>query len=238
MASKVGKAVLELTIDDKEYKFKLDDAGKRAKATAKDVASISTILKAQAFLDFAKVAVQAVAAVGKELVDLAQRGSEVEGVQSTFDRLTTAIGSTKAEMLDTVRGATKGLISDFDLMAAGNKALLLGLPVTAKSLGTMGEAAVVLGRAMKQDAAKSFDDLITALGRGSPMILDNLGLSVKVGEANEAYARSLGKSADALSDAEKKQAFYNAAMAAAAAKVAEIGGIHLTLADMVTVARV
>ncbi len=237
MANK-AKAVLELTIDDKEYRFGLEDASKRAKDTAKDVASISKLLKAQAFIDFGREAVQALVAVGKEVVELAQRGAEVDGVQSAFDRLTSAIGSSRDAMLDTARSATKGLISDFDLMAAGNKALLLGLPVTAQSLGTMGQAAVVLGRAMKQDAAKSFDDLITALGRSSPMILDNLGLSVKVGAANEAYARSLGKSADALTDAEKKQAFYNAAMAAAAAKVAEIGGIHLTLADMVNIARV
>src|SRR5690606_14115048 len=82
-----------------------------------------------------------------------------------------------------------------------------------------------------QDATKSLDDLITALGRSSPMILDNLGLSVKVGEANEAYARALGKTADALTDAERKQAFMNAAMTAAEEKVRTLGSQQLTAAD-------
>ncbi len=141
-------------------------------------------------------------------------------------------------MLGSMRGATSGLISDFDLMAAANKAILLGLPVTASSMGTLAQAATVLGRAMGRDAKTSIDDMTTALGRSSPMILDNLGLSVKVGEANEAYARSLGKSADALTEGEKKQAFYNAAMAAAQQKVADLGGVHLTFGDRVQQARV
>ena len=56
---------------------------------------------------------------------------------------------------------------------------------------------------MGQDATKSLDDLITALGRSSPMILDNLGLSVKLGEANEKYAQKLGKTAGKDKKAQK-----------------------------------
>lgn len=233
---RVGKAVFEIGADDTEMRQIYAQLLKNTEQVANQTKSIGSNLNVAAFKQFGEIAFKAVAAVGEKIVELAQRGAEVDGVQSAFDKLTTSVGSTRDAMLDASRSATKGLISDFDLMAAGNKAMLLGLPVTAQSLGTMGEAAVVLGRAMKQDATKSFDDLITALGRGSPMILDNLGLSVKVGEANEAYARSLGKSADALTEAEKKTAFYNAAMEAAKAKVAEVGGINLTLADMVTIA--
>ena len=131
--------------------------------------------------------------------------------------------------------ATKGLISDFDIMQAANKAMLLGLPVTTESMGTMAKAATVLGRAMGQDATKSLDDLTTALGRGSPLILDNLGLTVKVGEANAAYARQLGKTTSQLTEGEKKMAFYNAAMEAAKVKVAELGGVTLTAADHLAV---
>jgi len=98
-------------------------------------------------------------------------------------------------------------------------------------MADLSEAAIVLGRVMGQDATKSLDDLTTALGRSSPLILDNLGLTVKVGEANKAYAATLGKTTKELTDAEKKMAFYNAAMDAAKSKVAELGEVQLTFAD-------
>ena len=186
----------------------------------------------------AGLAVTAVAAATGAVVALATHGTKIQSMQSSFDSLTGAIGESSRAMLGELRTATTGLVSDFDLMAASNKAMLLGLPVTTESMATMAQAATVLGRAMGQDAKKSLDDLTTALGRGSPLILDNLGLTVKVGEANEAYAKSLGKASSDLSEAEKKMAFYNAAMTAARSKVAELGGVHVTLGDQIQQARV
>jgi len=141
---------------------------------------------------FAGLAVGAIGAATGAIVALGVRGSKVEGIKSSFEALSRAAGESADVMLGSMRAATHGLVSDFDLMAAANKAMLLGLPVTSESMGTMAKAATVLGRAMDQDATKSLDDLTTALGRSSPLILDNLGLTVKVGEANEAYAKTLG----------------------------------------------
>jgi hypothetical protein len=56
---------------------------------------------------------------------------------------------------------------------------------------------------------QAFDRLVTGLGRGSAKILDDLGIIVHVTQINEAYATSLGKTADQLTDAEKKQALVN-----------------------------
>ena len=120
--------------------------------------------------------------------------------------------------IDAIRKSTGGLVTDMEAMQAANKAMLLDLGLTDAQMGDLAATATVLGRAMGQDANKSLDDLITALGRSSPMILDNLGITVNVSKANEVYAKTLGKSADALTDAEKKQAFMNAALTAAAAK--------------------
>lgn len=234
---RIAEAVLVLSIDDKEYKATLKQIPKDADRAAAAVKGIGQAVDFAVFKEFGQMVAGAFKAVGAEFEQLVTRGAEVQGIETAFSNLTSAIGETKDSMLSTSQQATKGLISDFDLMAAGNKALLLGLPVTAESFGGMAKAATVLGRAMGQDAKKSFDDLITALGRGSPMILDNLGITVKVSDANETYAKSIGKSADSLTDAEKKQAFYNAATEAAAAKVATIGDLQLTLADSILIAR-
>jgi len=178
-------------------------------------------------------ALNALASAVRGLGDFLVRGGEVAAMRGSFVALSGGIEIADARV-KAIRNSTQGLVSSFDIMKASNKAMLLDLGLTTTQMGQLANTAVVLGRAMGQDATKSLDDLITALGRSSPMILDNLGLSVKVGEANEAYARALGKTSAALTDAEKKQAFMNAAMEAAADKVNTIGGLHLTAADRVS----
>lgn len=171
-----------------------------------------------------------IAAFGAES---AARGAQLEQLSSSFTKLAGS-GDQAQVMLAAMRRGTAGLTDDMALMQAGNKAMLLGLGLSGQQMGDLARTATVLGRAMGQDATKSLDDLIVALGRSSPLILDNLGLSVKLGEAHEQYAASIGKSVSALTDAEKKQAFMTAAMAAAKTKVAELGDVQLTATEHAT----
>jgi hypothetical protein len=180
------------------------------------------------------VAFNAVSKLGQSFLEAAANGAKFTAIEGSFQRLAESIGQSGTAMLMVSRSATKGLISDLDLMQSANKAMLLGLPVTAKEMGTLSKAAITLGRAMGLDATTSLDNLITALGRSSPLILDNLGLTVKVGEANEAYARSLGKTASQLTDAEQKMAFYRAAMDAALRKTEELGEVQLGVVEQMS----
>jgi hypothetical protein len=171
----------------------------------------------------ANVASNAVLALVGNVGSLIAQGAKMRGLEQSFERLTAGIGETGEAMLEVTREATGGLVTDLSLVQSMNKAILLGLPITRQEMGELAKTATVLGRAMGQDATKSLDDLITALGRSSPLILDNLGLTVKVGEANEEYARKLGKSVEQLTEAEKKTAFYNAAMEVARQRTDELG---------------
>lgn len=63
---------------------------------------------------------------------------------------------------------------------------------------------------------QAFNDIVTGLGRMSPLILDNLGITVDLEATTAKYAATLGKSADALTDAERKQALVNAVMESSA----------------------
>lgn len=178
-----------------------------------------------------RVALQGIKNLAGGIIDLVKSSGQVAAIEGSFRNLTQAVGVSGDELIALTRSATKGLISDFEIMQAANKALLLGLPVTAKEMATLAQTAVVLGRAMGQEAAKSLDDLTIALGRGSPRILDNLGLIVRESEAHRAFAASVGKSTAQLTDQEKTLAFYNAAVKLAAQRVSEVGGVSLTLAD-------
>ncbi len=182
----------------------------------------------------AGLATNAISSLTSGIGEFIKTGSKLPAVEASYGRLTASMKQDGAEMLANMNAATKGVVSNYDLMLSANKAMLLGLPITSESMGDLAQTAATLGKAMGQDATKSLDDLITALGRSSPMILDNLGLTVKVGEANEAYAAKLHKSADALSDAEKKMAFYEAAMEAAKRKTDELGAQTMTLGDIAT----
>jgi hypothetical protein len=179
----------------------------------------------------ANLAANAIGTVTDKVVEFAGKGSQLRGLEASFNSLSSGIKQDSGAMLSALQGGTRGLVANFDLLTSANKAMLLGLPVTVDTMGELAKTATTLGRAMGQDATKSLDDLITALGRSSPLILDNLGLTVKVGEANEAYAKKLGISAEAMTESQKKLAFYEAAMEAARKKTAELGEQTLTLSE-------
>lgn len=215
---------------------RIADAAKNITPALSNADKAANFLKSTfAQFTLAGLATNAISALTSSLGEFASVGfNKLPAVQASFARLTASMKQDGAEMLDNMNTATKGLVSNYDLMLSANKAMLLGLPVTSESMGELAKTASVLGKAMGQDATKSLDDLITALGRSSPMILDNLGLTVKVGEANEAYAEKLGKSADALTESEKKMAFYKAAMEAARRKTTELGDQTTTLGEIAT----
>jgi hypothetical protein len=67
-------------------------------------------------------------------------------------------------------------------------------------------ASIALGR----DLGDSVDRLIRGTAKLEPEILDELGIIVRLDDATEAYANSLGKTARQLTQFEKQQAFANA----------------------------
>ena len=165
----------------------------------------------------------AVAAIGKagEMAALGESAMRTEGA---FNSLAKAAGSSGDAILSALRKASGGQISDLNLQLAANKANLLGVATSADKLGTLMEIAKDRAQAMGISTTQAFDNLVTGLGRGSALILDNLGIMVKESEVYNQYAASVGKSASALSEAEKKQALINAVVAQGQATIAAGGG--------------
>jgi hypothetical protein len=159
------------------------------------------------------------------------RAKDLETVAAGFDHLAASIGDVSGELIQKLRGATRGTVSDFRLMQTANSAVLLGVAQTGDELAEMAELARRLGKAVGRDAVAAFQDLATGIGRQSRLILDNLGLQVRVQEAYEDYANILNKTVDELTDAEKKQGFLNAAMDQARLKVARLGPDVLGVAE-------
>ncbi len=149
----------------------------------------------------------------------AKRGSEVLNVTRAFSQQTG--NATKA--LRALRVASQGLISDYDLMAGLNRALTLGSARNVEEFGKLTRTAITLGAALGVDAALALESLSLGIGRQSRLLLDNLGIIVKVEQANRAYAKANNKNVADLTELEKRTAFTNAAFEAADRAIAELG---------------
>ena len=115
----------------------------------------------------------AVAQLGSEMYGMVQQGIEMaragEGVRIAFERLG------RGDILDGLRQATHGTVTDLELMKAAVKFNDFKLPV--EELGTMLAFAQQKAKDTGQSVDYMVDSIVTGLGRKSLMILDNLGLS-------------------------------------------------------------
>ena len=108
-----------------------------------------------------------------EMGDMIKQGIELarqtEGVRMAFERLN------NASLLDNLRQATHGTVTDLELMKAAVQFNNFNLPL--EELGTM----LAFAQQKAKDTGQSVDymvqSIVTGLGRKSVMILDNLGLS-------------------------------------------------------------
>lgn len=116
--------------------------------------------------------------------------------------------------LEKAAAATRGLIGENALAVSASQAVALGVVKTEEQFAQLASDASKIALKLGTSTEEMLGDLTTALGRGSAMILDNAGIILKVSDANEAYARAVGKSVDQLDEAEKKLAFQRAAMEA------------------------
>ena len=115
----------------------------------------------------------AVANLGSEIFSSVQQGVELarqgEGIRIAFERLG------RGDILDGLRQATHGTVTDLELMKAAVKFNDFKLPLD--ELGTMLAFAQQKAKDTGQSVDYMVDSIVTGLGRKSLMILDNLGLS-------------------------------------------------------------
>lgn len=169
--------------------------------------------------------------IGLTAIGLIKRARDIEELEAAFVNLSRSIGSISGVFLEKLRKALKGTVSDMELMKVANNAILLGVAKNEDEFAELTTLAKRLGAAVGRNATDAVNDLTVGIGRQSRMILDNLGLIVKVEAATEAYALKLGRHVDTLTDAERRQAFMNATLDSARAKVKELGPAIDTLND-------
>jgi hypothetical protein len=114
------------------------------------------------------------------IADGARMARELEGVQVAFDRLN------NPELLDNLRTATKGTVSDLELMKSAVQFSNFGIPID-KMAGAL-KFARIRAKETGQEVDYLVNSIVVGIGRKSPLILDNLGISTK--RIAEEFART------------------------------------------------
>lgn len=175
----MAKSVYEIVIDA-QYK------GKGVQAAEKDVKGLNNavgdldggVQKSEKSLmsmgiqaGIAGLSIGAVGVAAKKAYEFIGEGAELEFAAGKFDNLSVSINTTGDALLGKMKIATKGMISDAQLVASGSDIMSLGLAKTEDGVIRMATAVGALDLDMQV--------LALTLANDSTMRLDNLGLSLE-----------------------------------------------------------
>lgn len=175
-----------------------------------------------------------VAAVGtfaaiEKILDLGKQGAQVNTLSQSFYNM--------GGELTKLQRASKGTVSDFALMNATNT-LLIGTSGRLRQafldnsdeLMEIAKAANALNPALG-DTTFLYESLARGIKRSSPLILDNLGLVVKMEATYQDYADSIGKTVESLTTEEKQLALLNAVREAGVQLTKDAATVNTETAD-------
>ena len=171
----------------------------------------------------------AVGVAAKKAFEFGKEGAAVRQTTESFDMLLEKVGAAP-DLLDRLGEAANGTVDDMTLMSS---TLTLVAGASDKMAGAMLDAAPKLLEIAKAanklnpalgSTAKMYSDIMTGVKRAQPLILDNLGLTLKVGDANKEYADTLGKTVQQLTAEEKAMAILNATLEAGNIMIDQVGG--------------
>ena len=153
---------LLLTLDTKEFRNGIRQADREMQNFSKNIQNIGNVIGAS-------FAVGAIQDFAFEAVKL---GDQLTAATVGFERFGNA-----ADM-DALRKATKGMVSDVQLMQQAIQAGNFGIPI--QELGTLFAFAQQRAKETGQEVDYLTNSIVTGIGRKSPLILDNLGISASM----------------------------------------------------------
>lgn len=205
-----------------------DQTGRGAD-TAKD--KMSGLAKAAKLAAAGYVALK----VAQKAIEFVKFGAKVSRAATALDNLAKGAGTSGDAIIKSIQEASDFTIDRMSAMEAANKALLLEVVKTPEEFAALTKNAVLLGRAMGEDAATSVDKFTRAAGRQSKLIADDLGLKVDLVKVQEETNRLMAEDATLTEDAAKARGFFNVMMEEAERKTAVLNDEQLDLATQIEI---
>ena len=165
MADSLGKLKTQIA-DAKQELYGLGDAMKKAGEGNSGFTSMLAVFGGNLLTKGVSMLTSELVGSVQQSIELAQQG---EGIRNAFERLN------KPGLLDNLKEATHGTVSELDLMKQAVKFDNFKLPLD--QMGTLLAFAQQQAKDTGQSVDYMVDSIVTGLGRKSLPILDNLGLS-------------------------------------------------------------
>ena len=155
-----------------------------------------------------------------------QRAAAVQQLQAGLTTMGQQSGIAMRSLSSALKDATGNAIALEEAMRSTSMVIGAGFDSsTLERLGTVARnASIALGR----DTADSLARLTRGAVKLEPELLDELGIMVRLDEASQEYAKSIGKTATSLTSFEKRQAFMNAVLEEGERKYKALNGTVAT----------
>lgn len=208
--------------DVRERMGELSDASKSLVEKYNNPQTMS-FFRGELFIRFAELAGKALQKVKEFAAEGISMAETADGVIHAFQKLD------NPNLLQTLRKATKNTVDDIELMKAAIKARDFGIPL--EDLGKYLSFAQLKAQQLDVSVQQMTDDIVTGLGRQSPQILDNLGLSAAEISAKTKETGDFMKAVASIVENNLAQAgeTYISAADRAAQKTAELHNRQLEL---------
>jgi hypothetical protein len=191
----MAKSQLDIIIDAQfKGKSEIGQADDAAQALQSNTQRAGSAFSSAA-VEFAKVGVvlAGVGVAAREAYEFIGEGAQLDAARGKFDNLAASIGTTGGALMGNLKTATKGLVSDAELIAASTDIMNLGL---AKSQDGVVRLATAVG-ALNLDMGV----LALTLANDSTVRLDSLGLSMEDVKNKAAALKAEGFTGDAFDEA-------------------------------------
>lgn len=154
--------------------------------------------------------------------ELAKQGSQLKEARSSFDDYTRSVGASSDQIISKLKQASGGTIDDMSLIITASKSMSLGVTQDADKMGNLLLIARNKARLFGMDTTQAFNDIVTGIGRASPLILDNLGIRIPAG---------FEKMTEGMSDAEKVAKLFELTLIEGNKQLSDMGGLTNSSAD-------
>jgi len=218
LSVKLGDALVYIKGDRTDYDSDLDSAEKKTKGFVSRAGSaIKSGLGTAFSMASGMLIAQGIGKITSAIGEMVSEVPRVDAMAQTFDKLIQSVGGDTAQAMQQLREATRGMVSDADLLYAGNKFLAMGLAESSDEAAKLAEVATQLGLAMGEDVTYSMENFALMLANQSIPRLDSFGISS--GKVRERIKELM----EADSSLTRETAFMTATLEQAELTMAKVG---------------
>lgn len=212
VAIKVYLDLSELQDGVKEANEAVGGIGKAASSSTSGVNSLSSgFAELTLGVHNLKEAFSGLRSTGAVIGDLVESNNRYQASMNGVVSVARATGNDVAESMQVIKDSTaSGLLTQSDAAAAVKNLELYGY--TAQQAGEMIKVltdAAVYNRQANYSVSEAVKVTTEGIRMENSVLSDAAGIQKNIAKMQEDYAKSIGKSADNLTDAEKAQAVYN-----------------------------